>query len=70
MMTTDRSAEVAGMLGHPSAIEQLAADYPEYEIYRERRDRRHGDWIAARGDVELRAASSEELRRLLQEATR
>ncbi|MFC9941288.1 hypothetical protein [Nocardiopsis alba] len=70
MVTTDRSAEVAGMLGHPSAIEQLAADYPEYEIYRERRDRRHGDWIAARDDVEVRASSAEELRRLLQEAAR
>ncbi|WP_431889515.1 hypothetical protein [Nocardiopsis alba] len=58
------------MLGHPSAIEQLAADYPEYEIYRERRDRRHGDWIAVCDDVELRAGSSEGLRRLLQEAAR
>ncbi|MFE1099174.1 hypothetical protein ACFW4K_01565 [Nocardiopsis alba] len=67
MMTADRAAEVAAMLGHPSMIEEIAADYPRYEIHRERNGSRHGDWIATQGDVEVRASSVEELRALLQE---
>lgn len=49
----------------PSEAEQLAADYPYAEIYREiLDDGRHGDWIADLR-VRFRAATPAGLRALL-----
>lgn len=57
MMTDQRADETRSMLGHPSAIEQIAADYPAYEIHRDRDGATHGDWVATRADVTLTAAT-------------
>ena len=57
MMTDQRADEALSMLGHPSAIETIAADYPAYVIHRERDGAVHGDWVATRGDVTLTSAT-------------
>ena len=54
-MTDQRADAERSLLGHPSAIETIAADYPAYDIHRERDGAHHGDWVAERECVELRA---------------
>lgn len=66
MMTDQRADEARSMLGHPSAIEQIAADYPAYAIHRERDGVSHGDWVADREGVTLNAASPSALLALLE----
>lgn len=75
-MTDQRADEARSTLGHPSAIEQIAADYPAYAIHRERHGAHHGDWVATRKDVTLTAPTvvallvrmeSQELSRLQEE---
>jgi hypothetical protein len=52
---------------HPSPAEQLAAEHPDWEIYRELRAGRHGDWIARHlhEDRQIRATAIEGLAELL-----
>ncbi|MEU3020068.1 hypothetical protein ABZ635_22035 [Nocardiopsis sp. NPDC007018] len=54
-MTDQRADEARSLLGHPSAIEQVAADYPAYTIHRDRDGDRHGDWVATRDGVTVSA---------------
>ncbi|MDE3725359.1 hypothetical protein PWG71_28625, partial [Nocardiopsis sp. N85] len=49
--------ERAALHGHPSAIEIIAADYPAWEIGRDRHAHRHGPWRAQRDDTVLTADS-------------
>lgn len=57
-MTTDRHAEEHTLLHtRPSAIEAIAADFPGWEISRERDGARHGAWQAFRDGVTLTAPS-------------
>lgn len=56
-MTTQRAKERAALHAHPSAIEIIAADYPEWEINRDRTGAVHGDWQATREGVALTAQS-------------
>lgn len=58
MMTEQRSSDRAALHGHPSAAEIIAADYPEWEIHREREPDGHGDWVATRGRASLTASTS------------
>ncbi|MFL1378786.1 hypothetical protein [Nocardiopsis protaetiae] len=54
-MTSDqRAIERAALYGHPSAIEVIAADHPDWQISR---DDHHGPWRALRGDTVLTADS-------------
>lgn len=57
MMTTQRAKERAALHAHPSAIEIIAADHPEWEINRDRTGAVHGDWQATREGVALTAQS-------------
>ncbi|MBB4931870.1 hypothetical protein F4561_002690 [Lipingzhangella halophila] len=52
----------------PTSPEILAADFPQWEIWRDQGEGRHGDWCAQHGERTLRSATLEELRRLLEEA--
>lgn len=53
-MTNQRTERTALHI-HPSAIDALAADYPHWEVSRDRTGATHGDWHACRGDVTLSA---------------
>lgn len=55
MMTDQRAPERAALHGHPSAIETIAADYPDWNICRG--GHRHGPWQATRGETTLSADS-------------
>lgn len=55
MMTDQRADQALSMCGHPSAIEQIAADYLAYGIHREHDGACHGHWVATREDVTLTA---------------
>lgn len=57
MMTDQRAPERAALHGHPSAIEIIAADYPDWEIRRDRDGHHHGPWKATRGETTLAADS-------------
>lgn len=57
MMTNQRAGERAALHSHPSAIEAIAADFPLWEISRDRDGAIHGDWEAVRGGVTLTAAT-------------
>ncbi|MFC9087047.1 hypothetical protein [Nocardiopsis dassonvillei] len=57
MMTDQRAEERAALHAHPSAIEIIAADYPAWEISRDRDGTAHGEWQATRDSVTLSAPS-------------
>jgi hypothetical protein len=61
MMTDQRADERAALHAHPSAIEIIAADYPHWEISRDRDGTAHGDWQATRDSVTLSAPTPAEL---------
>lgn len=49
MMTEQRSSDRAALHGHPSAVEIIASDHPNWDIHRTRdEDGTHGDWSATR----------------------
>lgn len=56
MMTEQRAPQAA--LLYPSAIEAIAADYPQWEISRTREGAVHGDWVAERDGVRVSADSA------------
>jgi hypothetical protein len=58
MMTDQRADQVADLHGHPSAIETIAADFPDWDIHRDRDGGVHGDWKATREGVGLSAPTT------------
>lgn len=68
MMTDERARERAALHGHPSVIETLAADFPDWEISRDRTGGVHGEWCARRRDVQVTAPTTLALLLRLEEA--
>jgi hypothetical protein len=67
MMTDQRADEAATLHAHPSVIEIIAADYPRWQISRERDGAEHGDWTATRGETTLSAPTARDLLVALEE---
>ena len=57
MMTDQRAEDQAALHAHPSAIEIIAADFPDWEVSRDRDGATHGSWQATRGNTTLSAPS-------------
>lgn len=51
----------------PSPPEILAAEYPDWEIWRDQDGHRHGPWYAKRGEYTLTAHTIQGLRERLEE---